>query len=146
MAADPSIGRVVVYRSRTGFDVPAIIAATQDSLFEPGVRAYRESGGTRGVPPLSSPDNVHLVVFSPGLPQEPSPRWGEAASGGRVHLHEEDCAASRGAVLIDENMGGTFREWNVPLWEPMMMHSPQPGVMSTPAEPDLGSWRWPTIR
>jgi hypothetical protein len=102
---------------------------------------------------------VHLVVFSPGLPQEPSPRcrecrgpigvgqeWGEAASGGRVHLHEEDCAASRGAVLIDENMGGTFREWNVPLWEPMMMHSPQPGVMSTPAEPDLGSWRWPTIR
>ncbi len=56
----PTIGRIVIYRSRTGnYSVPAIITAAQDTLWEEGVL-------TGMVPPLSSPDHVHLHVITPG--------------------------------------------------------------------------------
>lgn len=56
----PSIGRIVTYRSKTGnYDVPAIVTATADSLWSEGV----ERGD---VPPLDSPEHVHLHVLTPG--------------------------------------------------------------------------------
>lgn len=58
--AAPSIGRIVHYRSRRNpYDVPAVVTATQDSLWPEGV----ERGD---VPALDSPFHVHLHVFTPG--------------------------------------------------------------------------------
>lgn len=57
---EASIGRIVLYRSkRNPYDVPAVITATQDSLWRPGVEAGE-------VPDLASPQHVHLHVFTPG--------------------------------------------------------------------------------
>lgn len=59
-AAVPTIGRIVLYRSkRNPYDLPAIIVATTDSLWEGGV----ERGD---VPGLFSDQHVHLVVLTPG--------------------------------------------------------------------------------
>lgn len=135
MAQEATIGRIVTYRSRVGgYDLPAIITATEETLHEPGVELYRASAApdlvargkvdlnAEGVPPLSSPDHVHLTVFSPGLP-------GNAEVEG-----------------LDANRGGSYREWNVPLDEPTVTHSPVPGVASKTSEPRPGSWRWPERR
>lgn len=120
---EPSIGRVVIYRSKVGeYDVPAIITATQETLHPEGVELFRESGGSDGVPPLSSPDHVHLTVLTPGLSSSEPPK------------------------PLDANMGGTYREWNVPMFEPRQEQSPVPGTVPTPVDPDPGSWRWPVIR
>jgi hypothetical protein len=142
MAQNPSIGRIVVYRSRTGrYDVPAIITATTGTLDPQGVELFEESNGERGVPPLSSPDHVHLTVFTPGLP-------GFRAQGlhgaGDTPLAERDQSA-RGEPRqgYGENTGGSYQEWNVPLDEPMPVHSPVPGVASVTPDPEPGSWRWP---
>jgi hypothetical protein len=56
----PSIGRIVEYRSNTGnYTIPAVITATIDTLYRPGVEAGH-------VPDLSSVECVHLEVFTPG--------------------------------------------------------------------------------
>lgn len=56
----PTIGRIVHYRSRTGnYTCPAIVTATQDTLWREGV----ERGD---VPELTGPMDVHLHVFTPG--------------------------------------------------------------------------------
>lgn len=60
-AAAPTIGRIVVYRSKTGkYVVPALIAATVDTLYRPAV----EEGH---VAELTDESHVHLVVFTPGF-------------------------------------------------------------------------------
>lgn len=57
---EPSIGRVVWYRSRTGnYTLPALITATVDTLWDEGV----ERGD---VPALTSRHHVHLTAFTPG--------------------------------------------------------------------------------
>jgi hypothetical protein len=135
MPADPSIGRVVWYRSKVGaYDVPALITATQDTLSPEGVALYMRTRradlqrgdvdlDAQGVPPLSGPDRVHLTVCSPGLPGNP------ARAG------------------LDLNAGGTYREWDVPLFEPSMRVSAHPAVgPQVPPEPEPGTWRWPVIR
>lgn len=59
-----SIGRIVTYRSKVNpYDMPAIVTATLDSLWPPGV----ENGD---VPGLWSENHVHLHVFTPGIAQE----------------------------------------------------------------------------
>lgn len=130
MAPEPTIGRVVLYRSRVGgYDVPAVITATQDTLDPEGVELYRRTAGSdldvdaQGVPPLSSPDHVHLTVFSPGLPGNDEP-----------------------PKPMDRNAGGSYREWNVPLFEPHTVPDPRPGVQPAVAEPEPGTWRWPVMR
>lgn len=60
MTQVPTIGRVVIYRSRLGhYSVPAVVTATQETLWPEGV----ERGD---VPALSSPLHVHLHVLTPG--------------------------------------------------------------------------------
>ena len=61
----PTIGRIVVYASRTGdyTDVPAIVNATEATLKDDGT-----------VPSLSSEQHVHLTVFTPEQPDHPDVR------------------------------------------------------------------------
>lgn len=90
----PTIGRVVIYRSRTGnYSVPAIITATQDTLYRPGV-----DGGY--VPDLSSEEHVHLHVLTPGVP------------GKRTDADDFLVESPHGR---QENVGGAYQEHDVPL-------------------------------
>lgn len=85
---EPTIGRIVHYRSRTGrYTVPAIVTATVDTLFRPAVE-----GGH--IPDLSSPMHVHLTVFTPGTPGE--------------RLPDTD------PTINAANLGGSYQEWDVP--------------------------------
>lgn len=89
----PSIGRIVIFRSRTGkYDVPAIITSTTNTLNPEGVEAGH-------VPPLSSATHVHLTVFTPGRPGTRGP-----ASDFLV-----ESSHGRG-----ENVAGCYQEWDVP--------------------------------
>lgn len=117
----PSICRIVVYRSRTGnYSVPAVVTATEDSLYRPGVE-----GGF--VPDLSSPMHVHLTVFTPGLP------------GMRVTAEDFEAPVPEGQV-ISENVAGCYQEWNVP-FEALRLGGP----VDDPHHlvPSAGTWHWP---
>jgi hypothetical protein len=93
----PSLGRIVIYRSRTGsYDCAAIIAATYDSLNIDNV----EKGW---IPNLSGEAHVHLVVFSAGKPQD-----GRTAQ----EAEAEFLVSSPHGVSI--NSGGTYQEWDIP--------------------------------
>lgn len=135
----PTICRVVQYRSRTGkYTVPAIITATVDTLNPDGVQAWHDSNEQRqaliqeeresgvpeqdierlplkGVPPLSSPNHVHLTVLTPGLP------------GQRTDAQD---FLVRG-VQVSENQGGTYQEWDIPM-----------DTLDT-GEQSPGTWAWP---
>lgn len=103
----PSIGRIVIYRSRTGdYDCPAIITATQETI-------NPEAAERGSMPALSSPEHVHLTVFTAGV----------QGLGGPRPASEEG--------FVSENQGGSYQEWNVP---------PQPGER---ADLEPASWRWP---
>lgn len=116
----PTIGRIVTYRSRTGnYDVPAIITATQETLYLPGVE-----GGF--VPDLDSPEHVHLTVFTPGKP------------GLRTHADDFKVQPDE---PISENVSGCYQEWNIPLWLPGV-----DGEERASSDPWPGSWRWPEHR
>jgi hypothetical protein len=115
---------MVAYRSRTGkYTVPAVITATQDSLDPGGVQAYIDSGGVRGVPPLTGPDHVHLTVFTPGLP-------GQRAKA-------SDFKGERADAPISENNGGSYQEWDVPL------DGSEGHPVSKVGEQSPGTWAWP---
>jgi hypothetical protein len=89
----PSIGRIVVYRSRTGtYSIPAIVNATVDTLNPDGVAAGH-------VPDLSSNTHVHLTVFTPGKP---------GMRGGAGDFKVES-PHGRG-----ENVSGCYQEWDIP--------------------------------
>lgn len=88
-----TIARTVIYRSRTGnYDVPAVVTATVDTLYRPGVE-----GGF--VPDLSSPEHVHLHVFTPGLP------------GKRKEADDFLVESEHGRA---ENVNGSYSEYDVP--------------------------------
>lgn len=76
----------------------------------------------RGVPPLSSPSNVHLTVLTPGLPG----RRGSAADFLVPPAH---------GLEPMENAGGSYQEFDVP-W-----------ALDAPDDVDAavapGTWRWP---
>lgn len=89
------IGRIVLYRSRTGdYSCPAMVTATVDTLHQPNVDAGYIAG-------LSSPDHVHLTVFTPGRPG----KRGTAEDFKVVSEHP-----------IAENVGGLYQEWDIPFW------------------------------
>jgi hypothetical protein len=89
----PTIGRIVIYRSRTGdYSVPAIITASKATLNRAGVDAGH-------VPDLTSDDHVHLTVFTPGKP-------------GMRRAAENFLVES--AEPRSENVAGCYQEWDVP--------------------------------
>ncbi len=88
----PTIGRIVIYRSRTGdYDVPAVISATSDTLHHPNVEAWH-------IPGLSGDEHVHLTVFSPG------------PAGRRAGATDFKAESPHGR---SENQGGTYTEWDI---------------------------------
>jgi hypothetical protein len=88
----PTLGRIVIYRSRTGnYDVPAIVAATRESLYVQNVEAGY-------IPPIADEMNVHLIVFSAGLP------------GNRVTSTDFQVESPYGRA---ENVGGTYQEFDI---------------------------------
>lgn len=91
----PSIGCIVIYRSRTGkYSVPAIITATKDTLIQENV----DKGYIEG---LSEDLNVHLTVFTPGKP------------GKRTDAKDFKVVPKNGTP-ISENVNGCYQEWDVP--------------------------------
>lgn len=81
-----AIGRVVIYRSKTGtYDLPAIVNCTQASIDPVGVEAGH-------VPELTGPSRVHLTVFTCG-------KQGTAREGNEVN---------------NEAAGGSYQEFNIP--------------------------------
>lgn len=99
-----TIGRIVLFRSRTGaYTVPAIVTATPETLAPIGVEMFTESDGQRGVPPLLGPDRVHLTVLTPGLP-------GQRATADDFEVVSD--------LPVQENTGGSYQEWNIPRWDP----------------------------
>jgi hypothetical protein len=97
VTATPTIGRIVIYRSKTGkYVVPAIISATVDTLFRPGV----EEGNLAD---LTDESHVHLAVLTPGY------------AGRRNSTTEPEQVAQWHARSTPA--GGTYQEWNVPFDE-----------------------------
>lgn len=129
----PTIGRIVIYRSRTGrYDVPAIVTATVETLDPQGVELYLATEGVKGVPPLDSPEHVHLTVLTPGIPGfRAEGLAGEGDSPLEVRDQSERPVPAKG---YGENAGGSYQEWNVPI---------DSGTNPSPA---AGAWRWPEIR
>jgi hypothetical protein len=120
MTQYPSIGRIVVYRSRTGdYDIPAIINCTVDTLNAKGVELGH-------VPALSSDMHVHLTVFTPGKP------------GLRRDADDFKVESPHGR---GENVAGCYQEWEIPFWQAGV-----DGEQRASTQPWPGSWRWPTIR
>lgn len=116
-----AIGRIVIYRSRTGdYDVPAIVTATIDTLHPKGPERYAASDGKEGVPPLSSDEHVHLTVFTPGIPNQ------------RGQADDFLVESEHGRA---ENVGGLYQEWDIPFSE---------GAGVPGAEHGPGTWRFPT--
>src|ERR1700723_851989 len=114
----PTMGRIVIYRSRTGdYDVPAIVTATTETLNQKGVEAGY-------VPPLSSDQHVHLTVLSPG-------------TGG---LREEAAYfLVKSEHPVSENVSGCYQEWGIAPWS-----SPADGEQpASDWTPEPGTWRWP---
>lgn len=117
----PTLGRVVIYRSRTGnYSAPALVTATIDTLAPVGLELFEFSEGKAGVPPLSSPTHVHLAVFTPGLP---------GLRAGAQDFVTEDSPGGR-----SENVNGVYQEWDVPL------SAIDPAL--DPEQP-AGTWHWP---
>jgi hypothetical protein len=107
----PTIGRIVIYRSRTGdYDCPAIVAGTIDTLNQKNVDAGL-------LPGCSSSTNVHLVVFTPGPP------------GKRATAEDFKVPAPHG---IAENVGGVYQEWDIPQAKPLVGEDIEPGSWRWP--------------
>lgn len=126
---EPTLGRIVIYRSRTGnYDVPAIITATVHTLAEVGVKMWHETDGEKGVPPLSSEKHVHLAVLTPGIP------------GLRAAAQDFKTESPHGR---QENVNGIYQEWDIePADDPEAVAY---GVIAGADNPFIvpGSWRWP---
>ena len=111
----PTIGRIVVYRSRTGdYDCPAIVTATTATLNSKGVELGH-------IPALSSGEHVHLTVLTAGKPG--------------LRAGAEDFKVESGHPR-SENVAGCYQEWDIPQ-DDLEADSPHESV------PSPGTWRWP---
>lgn len=109
LPAGLGIGRMVIYRSRTGdYDCPAVVTATIETLNPKGVELGH-------VPPLSGSSNVHLTVLTPGKPgmRRDAGDFKEESEHGR-----------------SENVAGTYQEWDIPLCS--ADNDPEPGSWRWP--------------
>lgn len=120
----PTIGRIVIYRSRTGnYDVPAIVTCTAYTLAPVGVEMWHASNGEKGVPPLSSPEHLHLAVLTPGIP------------GLRAGAQDFKTESPHGR---SENVNGVYQEWDIAHDQGETLSEASLG-----REPQPGTWRWP---
>lgn len=117
----PRIGRVVIYRSRTGsYSCPAIITATRGTL-------HRGNVAEGHVVDLTDAEHVHLNVFTPGLPGHVS------ASTARDY---PELAASQRPV-------GMYQEFDVPFW-PCPPGADADTLTSAERSPQPPrTWTWP---
>lgn len=116
MAQQPTIGRIVWYRSRTGkYTVPAIVAATRETLYRPNVEA--------GFIDDLAENQVHLTVFTPGQP---------GRRPGAVDFVDGSDKP------ISPNVGGIYQEWSVDFWEPTFPNEPWDDE-----DQPAGTWTWP---
>ena len=107
-AAAPTVGRIVVYRSKTGkYSIPAIISATVDTL-------YRLAVDEGHVSDLTDESHVHLTAFTPGF------------SGHRNSTTSVEQAAALTARSTPA--GGSYQEFDVPYDE----SGETPGTWSWP--------------
>lgn len=122
----PTLGRIVLFRSRTGdYDVPAIITATKASLNPKGVKAG-------AVPKLDSDQHLHLTVFTPG-----TPAVGVNAPGRTTEKAAKEKLPEGASSL---NLSGCYQEWNVPPQVPPIVGDPEARGTQ---ELSPGAWRWP---
>lgn len=121
----PTIGRIVIYRSRTGaYSVPAIVTSTTETLAQQGVDLGH-------VPALTSENHIHLTVFTPGRPG--------------LRALAADFVA-RVDAPISENVAGCYQEWDVPPAGPRggMPLDTSPGQDTEGAITQAaGTWAWP---
>ena len=94
--AKPTIGRIVIYRSKTGdYVMPAIVSATVDTLHRPNVEAGH-------LHDLTDEMHVHLTVFTAGF-------QGQVSTSTMENHPDLADPARRNAPA-----GGTFQEWDIP--------------------------------
>lgn len=111
----PTIGRVVLYRSKTGrYTLPADIAVTVDTIYRPAVDAGF-------MVDLTDTLHVHLIVKTAGL------------QGARLPDTDPSIAA--------QAAGGTYQEHNIPFWLPPDGWMPPSAGDYSDQEP--GTWTWP---
>lgn len=116
-----TLGRTVLYRSRTGqYTVPAIVNCTARSINPAGVQAGN-------VPPLSSEQHVHLSVQTPGIPGK--------RQGAPDFVVGSD-------YPVSENVAGTYQEWDIPFWEPAP-HERDAWDGGDYAVQPAATWAWP---
>lgn len=121
MSDHVTLGRVVLYRSRTGsYTVTGIVNCTTRSINPVGVE-------TGNVPPLSSERHVHLTVFTPGKP------------GLRAAADDFKVESQFG---ISENVAGCYQEWDIPFWEPADAERQAWEDGDYGVQPP-GTWAWP---
>lgn len=119
MTPRPSIGRVVIYRSRTGtYSMPALISATVDTLHRPNVDAGH-------VPDLTSGRHVHLTVFTPGI-------LGQRSASTDPELGKANPPA-----------GGSLQEWDIAEWEPRLDQAGDAFAAGDYTAQPPGTWAWP---
>lgn len=122
----PTLGRIVIYRSRTGdYDVPAVVTCTAESIAQRGVEMFAKTDGKAGVPPLTGVGHVHLTVLTPGIPSELT-RRADA---------EDFIVEPEHGLPVSENASGTYQEWDIP----MNCANCEAGGET----PMPGTWRWP---
>lgn len=113
MTVMATIGRIVVYRSKTGkYVVPAIVSATVETLYRPAVEEGHLSD-------LTDDSHVHLTVFTPGF------------QGHRNSTTTPEQAAE--LTRLSTPAGGTYQEFDVPYDESGEM----PGSWSWPRRVSL---------
>lgn len=120
LAIKPSVGRVVLYRSRTGsYTVPAIVTAVASTLNQAGVDAGH-------VPALTGEDHVHLTVFTPGKP---------GLRGGAGDFLSESAHGR------SENVAGCYQEWDIPPAYANVHNAAHAWPENDEFPP--GTWAWP---
>lgn len=111
LTQNPTIGRIVIFRSRTGdYDVPAIVTATVDTLNRKGVEAGH-------IPDLSGNMCVHLTCFTAGKP-------GKRGDAKDFKVESEH--------PISENVAGCYQEWDIGMDDYMSDAEPLPGSWRWP--------------
>jgi hypothetical protein len=150
----PSIGRVVVFRSRTGvYDVPAVVTATVDSLVSAGVEAFARSWGevetwkeyeSSQAAGLSEAEYREWAATYPrpvlrGVPPLSSPSHVHLTvltpglPGQRGNAQDFVVPPAHGLEPM-ENAGGSYQEFDVPFAELVDVDVD---------EWSPGTWRWP---